>query len=159
MGQTNSSKQKSQPPQKKTAKSTTKKSSAKVVTPTEESFSFGEIDDDDDELLMGDRGFGSYHRDTSKPNFATHNFGDKGWVWSKAPKTDKTSYKNGEIVFNIEIDQNGKVLNVITHKSTVDQALLEYYMQECYNLRFVRILKTPPSATTQSTITFSFKAR
>lgn len=86
--------------------------------------------------------------------------GLNGWNWSKPPRTDKTSPKNGEIVFNVEIDANGKVSNVTPKRYTVDYEIMQTYQEECYKLKFVKKNNEEmESGTTKGTITFSFKAR
>lgn len=130
---------------------------------TKKKVNAGDLFEGDDEGTGGDpngnsdKGIGS--PGSGGGTSSGHSFGENGWNWSKAPKTDKTSKKNGEIVFSVEIDENGKVSNVIPKRYTVDYELMQSYQEECYKLKFVRKNDIAMSGSTKGTITFSFKAR
>lgn len=103
-------------------------------------------------------GEGGYD-DDGKGTTTGHSFGDNGWNWTVAPKTDKTSTRNGEIVFNVEIDENGKVISITPRNNTVSIELMQEYQQICRKLKFSRKNDRAVSGTTKGTITFKFKAR
>ncbi|HTF81427.1 MAG TPA: hypothetical protein VL947_06875 [Cytophagales bacterium] len=121
-------------------------------------FSDGDEDGGGDPNGNSDKGTGNTDKGT-KGIGTDHSFGENGWNWSKSPRTDKTSKKNGEIVFNVDIDENGKVTNVSPKRYTVDYELMQSYQEECYKLKFVRKNDIAMSGTTRGTITFRFKAR
>lgn len=103
----------------------------------------------------GDGGYDGDGNGTS----SGHSFGENGWNWTAAPKTDKTSTRNGEIVFNVEIDENGKVINITPRNNTVSIELMQEYQQICRKLKFSRKNDRAVSGNTKGTITFKFKAR
>jgi hypothetical protein len=122
---------------------------------------FGDGDDDGGGDPNGNSNIGNGGSGSGEGGTSTgHDFGKNGWNWAKSPKTDKKSTKNGEIVFSVEIDDNGKVTNVVAKSYTVDYELMQAYQEECYKLKFVRKNDSNPvAAKTKGYITFTFKAR
>lgn len=91
--------------------------------------------------------------------FSNSGFGENGWL-APDPKRNKTSPKNGQITFKIEIDENGKVLSVKPKSYTVDYEIMQAYLDDCYKLKFLR--KNDSGDAPSKTIgyyTFTFKAK
>ena len=82
-----------------------------------------------------------------------------GWVWDEAPKVKDSSSDTGEIVYEISVDENGYVVDVIKIRSTVSPAVEILYRNEVRKLTFTKISAGDPAPVSKGKITFKIRAR
>lgn len=83
-----------------------------------------------------------------------------GWTWRSRPVVNDNSSETGRIVFQITIDDEGKVISIITKESTVSPSVLDLYKRAVSRLDFDTTTDSGnrPERST-GTIIFNIKAK
>ena len=84
-----------------------------------------------------------------------------GWKWdSKPDRKDPSSNAEGQIIFEIKIDDEGEILSIRTIKKSVSETVVKFYRSEVAKLTFSLIsTNSRPAPTTTGRITFIIKSR
>ncbi len=82
-----------------------------------------------------------------------------GWQWDLAPKPDDTTSETGKIVFEITIDDDGEIINILTIESSVSLSVKKVYEDEVRSLTFSKTDNLPPAPTSKGRITFIITAK
>jgi hypothetical protein len=106
--------------------------------------------------LMGESGSG---RGNPGSGFGSgYNLDLAGWDFASKPNIqDKVSTRNGRIVFNITVDDNGKIVRAIPLEYNVSNEVLAYYRTIVNQLSFRRQTGNPAAEYSSGKITFIIK--
>jgi outer membrane biosynthesis protein TonB len=82
-----------------------------------------------------------------------------GWRWITKPKPNDGLNEQGQIVFNITIDQNGNVIRVelVSYSPSIGVATRVAYKKAVLNTKFERTLSQAAPEATVGTLTFNIK--
>ena len=83
-----------------------------------------------------------------------------GWIWDFEPRPDDKTPESGRIVFEIKVDERGKIISVKTLERSVSNTVALLYEKEVERLTFSKTstISSVPSTTTGK-ITFIIKAK
>jgi len=82
-----------------------------------------------------------------------------GWKWDSPPDPKDKSQESGTIVFDIEVDADGYIVNVKVKTSTVSQTLTKQYERAVQELTFSKTSSYKPASSSKGEITFIIRAK
>jgi hypothetical protein len=83
-----------------------------------------------------------------------------GWTWKSKPVVNDNSSETGRIVFQITIDDEGKIISIITKESTVSPSVLDLYKRAVARLDFDTVSNSGNRAERSTgTIVFNIKSK
>jgi outer membrane biosynthesis protein TonB len=81
-----------------------------------------------------------------------------GWDFASRPTiNDNVSTRNGKIIFNITVDDNGKIVQAMVHEYNVSNEVLAYYRTVVNKINFKRQSGNPTADYSTGKITFIIK--
>jgi hypothetical protein len=81
-----------------------------------------------------------------------------GWRWLSPPKPQDNSNETGKIVFQIKVNEDGEIIDVVKIESSVSDAVVKKYKEAVERLEFEKTKDNNSVATTsKGTITFIIK--
>lgn len=81
-----------------------------------------------------------------------------GWSWASPPKPNDKSPENGRIVFEVIVDDQGDVINVITIEKTVSPVIENLYKNAVRETTFIKTSSGRAAPRSTGRITFIIKA-
>jgi outer membrane biosynthesis protein TonB len=84
----------------------------------------------------------------------------RGWAPDSRPSVNDGSDESGRIVFQVKIDDEGRIISVVPIEKTVSPAVVAFYKREVEKLTFSPTSEnTVPAPVSTGTITFILKSR
>ena len=104
----------------------------------------------------GDQNNGAYDGTQGGGGGASLNMA--GWKWAKPPIPDDKSDATGRIVFEITVDENGKVKTIKTLEKTVSPIVEKLYRDEVLKTKFIKTGAGGVAPQSKGKITFIIKS-
>ncbi len=82
-----------------------------------------------------------------------------GWKWNKEPNPKDNSDQNGQIIFDIVVDENGEVVSVKAAERTVSPEIVKIYQAEVEKLSFYKISAGAAPSRSSGRIIFYIKSK
>jgi outer membrane biosynthesis protein TonB len=83
-----------------------------------------------------------------------------GWKWDKIPRVkDENEDENGKLVFQITIDSEGEITNIVTLEKTVSPSVEKLYRDVVEKLTFIKTDSKIPAPSSTGKITFIIRAK
>lgn len=84
----------------------------------------------------------------------------RGWNWDSKPQVKDNSDESGRIVFQVKIDEDGRIISVVPVEKTLSPAVVAFYKKEVEKLTFSPTSEnTVPAPISTGTITFIIKSK
>ena len=84
----------------------------------------------------------------------------RGWMPDSRPNVNDGSDESGRVVFQVKIDDEGRIISVVPIEKTVSPAVVAFYKREVEKLTFSPTSEnTVPAPVSTGTITFIIRSR